>query len=340
MLHRSLVLIAFLIPTFSSVTASPRPLWTRDLREYGSQGARIDTVLAMEASRRIVFGSANELLVVSPREEPVDPFEVQGFVLDAKKGSLLAKRSWTSRDTYAVFGTPRGRYVVNTAGGIQLLDSELKEILTTETGPAEMASPGRRMIAVRSLAAGHRGVIFLDAETLRPAGLEFTGVPVHSIASDRVAFAGSLDDPHKTSLIVRDSRGDKRVFESTCREIAARFISDTMIALVGCSRLEVVSLDGKRLFSAKSDGGDVASVACDGSRFVIVEQDGPVERAETIKVFDVRKKQVVARLDASDSTVEDAGLAGVGLAPDGSLLGVVRGDLVQVFELPVPLRNK
>jgi len=340
MLLRRLVLIACLIPTISLVTASPRTLWTRDLREYGSQGAQIDTVLAMEASRRIDFGSANELLVVSPREAPVDPFEVQAFVLDSRTGSLLAKRSWTSQDIYAVFGTPQGRYVVNTAGGVQLLDSGLKEVLKTRAGPAEMASPGRRVIAVRDFEVGHRGVIFVDSETLRPAGLEFPGVAVHSIASDRVAFAGALNDSHRTSLIVRDARGDKPVYESTCHEIAARFISDTVVVLVGCNRIDVVTLHGKRLFSAESDGGDVASVSRDGSRFVIVEQDGPVERAETIKVFDVRKKEIVARLEASDSTVEDLGLAGVSLAPDGSLLGVVRRDLVQVFDLTAPPRKK
>jgi hypothetical protein len=164
---------------------------------------------------------------------------------------------------------------------------------------------------------------------------------VWSVADNRIAHSALRNS--KGIVLIEDISKQMPEFETDCQNIDVRpnFITSDLLAVLGCRRLDVVSLRSGKVFSSTLEGEQAFFVAAsrDGSRFAIMQifalpGDPPSVSKERITVFDVAQRKAVFLTDISElrgSTLGES--SGVALSPDGSRLAINSVGVVRLFAL-------
>jgi len=339
------VLVAFPISSCQLVHpgshSTEKPLWTTNLREATHGWDTSHTPAFFQATRQIAFGSDAELVVAKDSGPFAKLNEVHGFVLDAKNGSVLREVHWTSGSWPFLFATSTGKYAVVTQAGMAVYSQGLQNILATGSHVADKAAPDGRFLSATETIPGHGTTIFIDADSLKPNGTEFRDVYVWSIANNRVASSALRNA--SGVVLVTDVRKQLAEYETDCTDIRPNFITSDLLAILGCKRVDVVSLKSGKVFSSTIEGDEAffATASRDGSRFAVMQTfisagDPPRLSKERVTVFDVVRRRPVFVTDISDlwgSTIGES--SGVALSPDGSTLAVNSAGLVRLFALGI-----
>lgn len=340
-----IVFVAFPISSCQLVPpgshSTEKPLWTTDLRDATYGWDTSHTPAFFQATRQIAFGTDAELVVAKDSGPFAKPNEVRGFVLDAKNGSILREVHWTSGSWPFLFATFTGKYAVVTQAGMAVYSQGLQNILATGSHVADKASPDGHFLSATETIPGHGTTIFIDADTLKANGTEFRDVYVWSIADNRIASSASRNA--SGIVLVTDVRKQPARYETDCRDIRPNFITSDLLAVLGCKRVDVVSLTGGKVFSSTSEGDEAffATASRDGSRFAVMQTflmagDPPRLSKERVTVFDVARRRPVFVTDISDLWGSTPGeSSGVALSPDGSTLAVNSAGVVRLFALRV-----
>jgi hypothetical protein len=322
--------------------AGKRPAWTIDLRESGYPvDARLPGVY--EAVRLIAFGSADEIVVIGAESLFPEPGLVRAFVLDAKSGRIADSRQWTGRGSAYIFPTAKGDYAAATETGLVLYSPGLKEALAKSPHSARLASPDGRSLAAWMQVPGHGLTLFLDTASLRPTGVKFLDKNVESISRECIASNGSAAGA--PAVLVEWPAETKTAYRTGCSERQPRFVSEDVLAIIGCDRVDVINTAAERLFTFSTDG-DAAFVNAsrDGSRFAIVEAffgygiHGKL-RSERFTVYDVGSRQPIFSTVIAELRGQDFARTGAALSPDGSALAVNSLGIVRLFDLKPPGRD-
>jgi hypothetical protein len=340
-------MVAFLIPgcqlptTHSEMQSVDMEVWRTDLRNSGHNWNALHTPAFFQATRQIAFGSSAELVVAKDSGPFGKPNEVHGFVLDAKSGKILSEARWISGSWPFLFATANGKYAVVTEAGMALYSEGLQSIITAGTHTADKVSPDGRYFSATESIPGHGVTIFIDAETLKPSGTQFQDIYVWSIANNRVAYSAFRGE--KGVVLVKDSTKQVLEYETDCKYVRPNFITSDSLAVLGCERLDVVSLTSGKTFTSALTGADafLAAVSRDGNRFAVIQAftrpgDPPSLSLERFTVFDVARRKPVFAADISDLKGSTTGASsGVALSPDGSSLAINSAGVVRLYALRV-----
>ena len=343
----SIVLVAFAILSCqfipSGLGSTEKPLWVTDLRNTPDHWDNSHGPALFQATRQIAFGSNAELVVAKDSGPFAKPNAVHGFVIDAKTGRVLREAHWTSGSWPFLFATSTGKYAVVTEAGMTLYSQGLQSIVATGIHVADKVSPDGRFLSATETIPGHGVTVFIEADSLKPNGTEFRDVYVWSIADNRIAHS-ALRNRHGIVLI-EDISKQTPEFETDCQNMDVRpnFITSDLLAVLGCGRLDLVSLRSGKVFSSAVEGEQAFFVAAsrDGSRFAVMQiftwpGDPPSLSKERITVFDVGQRKAVFLVDISDLRGSTSGeSSGVALSPDGSRLAINSGGVVRLFALRV-----
>ena len=260
------------LPAIHSETQSEETaVWRPYLRDSRNNWDSLHTPAAFEAQRQIAFGSSTELVVAKDSGPFAKPNEVHGFVLDAKTGKILHEAHWTSGSWPFLFATSGGKYAVVTEAGMTLYSQGLQSAVATGARTADKVSPDGRYLSASESSPGHGVTVFMDAETLKPNGTQFQDIYVWSIGDNRVAYSAFRGE--KGVVLVKDAGKQLPEYETDCRDVRPNFISSELLAVLGCERLEVVSLTSGKTFTSTLKGPDAffAAVSRDGNRFVVIQ---------------------------------------------------------------------
>ena len=342
-----IVIVAFLVPGWqlpavhSEMQSVATAVWRTDLRDSSHNWDDLHTPAFFQATRQIAFGSSAELVVAKDSGPFAKPNGVHAFVLDAKNGKILREADWTSGSWPFLFATSTGKYAVVTEAGMALYSQGLQRVVATGAHTADKVSPDGHYLSASESIPGHEVTIFIDAETLKPNGTQFQDLYVWSIADNRVASSAFRGE--KGVVFVKDIVKQMPEYESDCKGARPNFVTSDLLAVLGCERLDVVSLTSGKTFTAILKGADAffAAASRDGSRFAVMQVfarpgDPPSLSLERVTVFDVTRQKAVFATDISDlkgSTT--AASSGVALSPDGTSLAINSAGIVRLFDLQV-----
>ena len=339
-----LLAVAMTVGSVSGAGAQPHsdgrgPAWRLDLRPSGYADEGFTAPDALTAADQIAFGSPEELVVVRDTGTARKPVEVRAFVIDTISGKLVGQREWTRKSGRGnITATADGKYLSYTSDGQDVFTAGLA---TSEriSQAVRMVSPDGRYFTTWEAVPGHSITRFFDAASFAPTGAEFTSKTVDSIAADRIAYMTVLGDKRRAA-VAETVPSRAYAFTTTCKEIRPRFISDEVLVVFGCDRIDVVTRLADRLFSADLERGTrwIAPASRDGSRFAIQSpQFGGGEfariRSETVRVFDVQQRREVFMITVQEGHGQN-GESGIALSPDGMALAVNSVGIVQYFRLP------
>lgn len=321
----------------SQIRSTEAPTWTTDLRKLGLNSDAFNTPALFQCTRQIAFGSSDELVVSGDSGPFAKPNLVHAFVLDAKTGRVLRETNWTSGSWPFIFATSSGKYAVVTESGMALYSAGLQRVVTRGTHVADKSSPDGRYLAASKSIPGHGVTIFIDAETLNPTGTEFRDTYVWSLAEDRVAYYGYRDG--NAVVLLRDKDKQEPEYETDCKDVRPNFITTDLFAVVGCERVDVVSVSKGKIFTAPLEGADsfFAASSRDGKRFAVIQHfesagDPPRIRTERITVFDISQQKPILVTNLADLKGFTAGKSsGTALSPDGSRLAINSAGVVRLF---------
>lgn len=142
-------------------------------------------------------------------------------------------------------------------------------------------------------------------------------------------------------MSVKDSTKQQPEYETDCKGARPNFVTSDLLAVLGCERLDVVSLTNGKTFTFTLEGADAffAAVSRDGNRFAVIQAftrpaDPPILLLERVTVFDVTRRKPVFATDISDLKDFTVGRSsGVALSPDGSSLAINSAGVVRLFAL-------
>jgi len=335
-------LLCFRLSAVSSqIHLTESPAWTTDLRKLGFNSDELNAPALFQSTRQIAFGNSDELVVAGDSGPFVKPNLVHAFVLDGKNGKVLRETNWTSGSWPFIFATSSGKYAVVTENGMALYSAGLQQVITKGTHVADKSSPDGRYLAASESIPGHGVTIFIDAETLKPTGTEFRDTYVWSLAENRVAYYGLRDG--NAIVLLKDKNKQVPDYPTDCKAVRPNFITTDLLAVLGCEKLDVVSVSKGKIFSAPLEGADsfFAASSRDGKRFAVIQHfesagDPPRMRAERITVFDVSQQKPICVTNLADLKGFTAGKSsGVALSPDGSRLAINSAGVVRLFALKV-----
>jgi hypothetical protein len=321
-------------------TPSEKPAWKMDLAQvgyanhFGGNGV-------IGACTQIAFGSNDELVVLNDDGPFAKPNPVRAFVLDTSTGRTVGKRDWLAKSRAPVYATIDGGYAVVTDHGTDLYTPGLKEVIATSAVYVNRASPDGRTLSgwVEHVVRGHAVTTLLDTGTLEPTGIEVVNTNVESISDDRVSTTAYRKGSADASVITKGAV-ENVVYQPPCKEVYSHFLSHDVLAVEGCDRIDVVTLEGRLLFGLKvSYDTSFAAVSRDGRRFATLERclsGGDPARlcAERIEVIDLEKKGPNFTVTLRDRPRgEDDGDSGVALSPDGTLLAINTLGVVRLYRL-------
>jgi hypothetical protein len=327
-------------PAAAGLPVTERPRWTTDLRTEGFAGDEWHTPGEFEAVRQIAFGSNDELVVASASGPFAKPNIVHAFALSLKDGKVIAKADWESRNWPFLFATSKGEYAVVSTRGMELFAAGLRETGTiVPDAAADKASPDGRYLAVTKTIPGHGVIYFLDATTLKPTGTEIRDTYAWSVGDNSIVATATRS--RKTIVEVDDGRRSAE-YQSDCGDVRPQFIAQNLVALLGCNRVEVVSVSGTKIFAERLVGAPSYLVAAsrNGGRFVVSQQferpgDPPGICAERFTVFDVNLRRAILVTESHDLKGLSAGhSSGYALSPDGTFLAINSAGKVRLFALP------
>jgi hypothetical protein len=342
-----IAVVAILIPgcqlpaVHSEMQSVGTEVWRTNLRDSNHNWDDLNTPAFFQATRQIAFGSSAELVVAKDSGPFAKPNEVRGFVLDAKSGKILREAHWTSGSWPFLFATSNGKYAVVTEAGMALYSQGLRSAIATGIHTADKVSTDGRYLSASESIPGHGVTIFIDAETLKPNGAQFQDVYVWSIADNRVASSAWRGE--QGVVLVKDSSKQVPDYQTDCKYVRPNFITSDLLAVLGCARLDVVSLTSGKTFTSALKGAEAffAAASRDGTRFAVIQVfsrpgDPPSLSLERITVFDVNQRKPVFATDISDLKGSTTGASsGVALSPDGSALAINSAGVVRLFALQV-----
>jgi len=332
-----IVMVAFMFP--GCQLSRNTPAWKTDLRKSTLNWDDLHAPALFQATRQIAFGSNAELVVAKDSGPFAKPNEVHGFVLDTKNGQILREAHWTSGSWPFLFATSNGKYAVVTDSGMMVYSEGLQSVIATGTHQADKVSPDGRYLSGYENIPGHGVVILIDAETLKPNGGRFQDIYAWSIANNRVAYSALRGE--KGLAMIQDIGKRVPEYETDCKNIRPNFITSDLLAVLGCERLDIVSLTSRKTSTFTLKGADAFFVGAsrDGSRFAVIQAfaapgDPPTLSSERITVFDVTRPKAIFATDISDLAGARSGASsGVALSPDGSSLAINSGGIVRFFPL-------
>ena len=320
-----------------------RPIWRLDLRPQGYPLPEWGGTSAPSERDKIAFGSNHELVVLGDTHSFPRPSRVEAYVIATATGRVTGRAVWMVTLRPHLFATATGQYATATTDGTVLHAAGLGPEVARAPGTLSMASPDGRSLLVEAPGSEPGRAIkrLLDADTLRPAGAEFLNRDIASITRTGAAYVGHRGGSSAATVFVEDATRTVAPRDTTCAEAHPGFLSEQLMAILGCGRMEVVRLDGRALFEAPIGGNTaLAAVARDGSRFAILEADWtwreiPRLRGETLRIFDLRTNTelCVVHLPALRGSDFPAS-SGTALSPDGSLLAVNALGRVSLYRLP------
>jgi hypothetical protein len=342
-----IAIVTFLIPgcqlpaVHSEMQSVATAVWKIDLRNSSHNWDDLHTPAFFQATRQIAFGSSAELVVAKDSGPFAKPNEVHGFVLDAKNGKILREAHWTSGSWPFLFATFNGKYAVVTEAGMTVYSQGLQSAIATGAHTADKVSPDGRYLSASESIPGHGVTIFIDAETLKPNGTQFQDIYVWSIADNRVAYSAFRGE--KGVVLVKDIIKQVPEYETDCKDVRPNFITTDLLAVLGCERLDVVSLTSGKTFTSTLKGADAffAASSRDGSRFAVIQAfvrpgDPPSLSMERVTVFDVTRQKAIFAMDIYDLKGAMSGASsGVALSPDGNSLAINSAGVVRLFALQV-----
>ena len=319
-----------------------RLLWTTDLRKLGYSDAWHASDSIYEARRQIAFGSSSEVVVLDDGWTSTTPHEVRAFVLEAASGGVTHKKSWTTSGWPFIFATAMGGYVAVTDKGMDSYSGGLDQILATSPEQAKDASPDGRIVAPwsRTLRPGHGLTLFLDATTLQPTGAEVLDTAVDSVSFDHAVTTGVRPDPAFRTVLFEPEDDKLRPYDTMCPQVRPEFISNDLLAVFGCRRVEVISTEGERLFIGESEGEEfgLAAVARQGSRFATYQTHTRGHwrkvRKEVFTVFGVVKRAAISSIVVKTLRGRETAYSGAALSPDGSHVAINSLGIIQLYVLP------
>jgi len=211
---------------------------------------------------------------------------------------------------------------------------------------AEHISPDGKSLGAWKAIPGHGKTYLVDSSTLLPTGREFLDKYVLAVSETSIAYVAThLDSPNQVVLI-EDGVSKLKEFSTDCGQVQVTFLSTDTLAILGCNRLRILSLESGELMSFNHSGIPgtdwLSAVSRNGQRLAtthtatISAWDGP-DRIdfERISVFDVREKRQILTLDVKQLHGLDAPShsSGIALSPNGKLLVVNSEGLLQMFSL-------
>jgi hypothetical protein len=322
--------------------AGEHPAWKTNLRDLGF--SMMEPIMYDEALTQIACGSPDEIVVVdSPPLITGMTFTVKAFALDAHSGQVVREREWPQPWVPPVpnlSATASGKYLTDTGDGPRAFSLGLKDILEPPPCSGVASVDGRYFLLHVSHIQGYKGHaqrLMCDVDSCQPTGAEFGNPNVESIAGGRIATVGYKDGQAHVRVEGKDGSFNPYV---GCSDARPRFVSDSLLAVFACGKIQVVDLSGGVLFSAPrlTRGRPLAAAARDGSRFATLELfygwgDSPKLHHERVRVFDIAEKKEIFSVDIHEWH-SDFGHSGMALAPDGSGLAVNSVGVVQYFRLP------
>ncbi len=313
--------------------------WTTNLRTQGYTFDELTAPGGLVPNQQIAFGGDDELVVTNDRGSMLKPNRVHAFILETKSGNCVGGDDWGTRGFSSIFGTTGAGYVVKADVGIARYSSGLRKVVATSPHSARMISPDRRTLASWVRRSGHGVTSIVDAETLRPLGVEFLDENVTSICGDQVAYINYANRSRNASVMIRDGKTKFPPYETECDEVQPHFLSKGALAIFGCGRVEVIRIGEGRQFVVKTDGeGIFAAASQDGGRFAFSEvfrgkSDEAKLLSERVSVVDVLQGKAIFVTEIKELRGWKSGESGVALSPNGSLLAVNSAGIVRLFSL-------
>jgi hypothetical protein len=325
------------------VVITPRPIWTTDLRPLGFYVDERSPSGLMTAIEQLAFGSDEELVVIGAKgAPPKEPNPVRAFVLDAQSGKVIRQVEWVGRVRPDIHATAAGHYVVSTIEGVRLFSGGLERVIRSVDGAVRAASPDGRTFTIWGGVPGRATTTFHDAESFLPTGAVFINRAVDSVASNRITYVAYRGGSRHASIFIEDAGRKFPPYDADCSEARARFVAQDVMAVFGCRRMTVVTVEGKVLFTESIPEEDrwVAPASRDGRRFAVVSTYESAAHSSTtcferIRVYEVETGDVLFKAEIRDCSGTLGG-SGVALSPDGRLLAVNSLGVVRVFRLPDP----
>ena len=298
---------------------------------------------------------------------PTDPFRLVAVFFNSEKGEFIKRLDWPLPSTAQSVSEPfffpatKGRFVVGIGNTLSLYSPDFK-ILAQHTARAEIggiASPsGETFLLEDVLEVGGQWEEQFDLiETEGLSVLESWRSPQQQ---NQILWGDEIASMTPQGISIRTPDTEAKPFLQG-REWACSywsFINREMVAIQcdrdGVENLFVVSTGGKILhqFDLGLEQGDGPVVASqNGKRFAMPTMHWGTGRKNPEKliarVFGVDADQPILAVDVTPHYGSGAnfgtpqgdtrfGWGGLALSPDGELLGVKSGPIVQVYQLPKP----
>jgi len=319
-----------------------RPLWRLDLRPLGYPPQEGSGTTAPFERDKIAFGGNDEVVILGDTNAFPKPSRVEAFAIATATGKVTSRATWTVALRPRLFATAAGRYAALTIDGTVLHAAGLDSEVARSTMTVVMASPdGRALLAEPSGAPPGRAVMkLIEADTLRPIGVDFQGRDIESAFHGGVARVTRSKGAGAATVSVDDATRSVPVRETGCGEAHPSFLTGEVLAILGCGRMEVVGRDGRLLFETTiGPNTSLAAVARDGSRFAIIEADWvwrkvPRLRGERLRIFDLAAGGELSVLELSELRGSDfPASSGAALSPDGSRLAVNARGRMSLYRL-------
>lgn len=291
------------------------------------------------------------------------PLTLRAIFLDAATGGFRSARGWSAPypGSVAIVAAKGGRLVVANREHLTLYSQGLEPLreltLPTPAGPqgdllSLEPSPQRGSLLVVYL-RGRNRINWINADTLTVicswGGSMFpSGVSNSELAS----FSDVPEKSHGflSEVLLRNRDGGSHVI---CRSWTGcgtpQFISNEDLVLYGPHTMSLTDLDGTTLFAQDFSDSDFITdwpspfrPAVDGNRFAVaiwahkggsrvldITSHSVLKR---IMVFDVPSRRWIYTLDAKKQGIKT--ISGLALSPNGSLMAIMAGGIVEVYRLP------
>lgn len=354
-------------------TPKQAPLWRVDLRTIGYQGPLEELVLErggdlvsplwfLDDSTVLATFLTRHPAVSLSRRDCVDcsrSLRLNAFLFDARTGELQGELQWSVPNPGAsVIAAHAGTFVVHIGARLMLYSSMLESLGSLELS---LPPPGEAVFWIRHTSPTGKSVLLWDLSD-KYIWVDATALESRYVSesyfylSDHFGPSSISDDAYATGrnrykpeLWLREVEGSwARICAPPLNCDWPHFVNNEMLALQGAHEIILMKTDGRVLFSEKfgrktwirvhsgvfpSAGGRRFGVALTekkgGSALLDIMPKFPLTR---VMIFDIPTRSWVYNLNAKRLKMKR--FDGISLSPDGSLLGILRDGVVEVYQLP------
>jgi hypothetical protein len=340
-----------------------RGLGYRPALEYHYAGGGIPrdlSVLNDDDKKRLTFINEKTLVVYLSHFQPqaqkdasLEPRSMEAFFIDTSSGGLMSRKTWPTIkrrwmnerwDTQARIIAVREGFLVQAVHSLTLYSADQKEkgVVPLEDGPSWSAvvAPLGRTIHLQRIDRGSARGEWLDSETLKKIQGQ-DEVPGITSASDR-AVVTKLARCVQMQAVAESARN--LCCSDSCRIGLPEFLSDAEVLSVYRDGFTVLSVNGEELWSQeaadrksgliesykRSLGGNRFAISVRGDRHTVFDQVKVPNGRLAIFVYDRATRKQVFQFDLGSI----AGRVDFALSPGGTVLAVLLGDVVRLYNLP------